>query len=194
MSESCVWIRCEREVRGVTPCFPLLSQTFDTQIYFTHIHTLVRVLTRTHAEAHTHARMYARSHARTPCFPLLSQTIDTQICAYTCVCVCVSVRTRYNCLPVAGSSDFFGLNYYTTRYAVAGTSEDDPTYKGDCNFEEQTDPQWTRSVVGVGEGWRERERERGGAYKLRQIDKETDWQIDRNIQKHKAIHQLIHYM
>ena len=47
----------------------------------------------------------------------------------------------------SGSSDFFGLNYYTTRYAVAGTCEDDPSYKGDCNFEEQTDPEWTRLVT-----------------------------------------------
>ncbi|KAK7094481.1 cytosolic beta-glucosidase-like [Littorina saxatilis] len=43
-----------------------------------------------------------------------------------------------------GSSDFFGLNYYTTRYAVAGTKEDEASYAGDCNFEEHTDPQWTR--------------------------------------------------
>lgn len=45
---------------------------------------------------------------------------------------------------IKGSSDFFGLNYYTTRYAVAGTKEDEATYEGDFNFVQQTDPSWSR--------------------------------------------------
>ncbi|KAK7505054.1 hypothetical protein BaRGS_00003624 [Batillaria attramentaria] len=45
---------------------------------------------------------------------------------------------------VKGSADFFGLNYYTTRYVTTDNCENDPTFKGDCNFQEHTDPKWIR--------------------------------------------------
>ncbi|XP_076455330.1 cytosolic beta-glucosidase-like [Babylonia areolata] len=45
---------------------------------------------------------------------------------------------------VKGSADFFGLNYYTTRYVVEGAEDGKSHYRGDCKAEASTDPQWIR--------------------------------------------------
>ncbi|XP_067660669.1 lactase-like protein isoform X2 [Haliotis asinina] len=45
-----------------------------------------------------------------------------------------------------GSSDFFGLNYYTTRLVASKPMEDTPGYLGDKSYEGQTDPSWPRAV------------------------------------------------
>jgi len=41
-----------------------------------------------------------------------------------------------------GSSDFFGLNYYTSRYVTSKGPEEEPGFPGDKNFEAITDPKW----------------------------------------------------